>query len=303
MKALCFGSLNIDYTYKVPHFVTKGETLSSDDLLVFPGGKGLNQSVALSRSGVETYHAGCIGNEGLFLIETLSNAGIKTDFIRVLENVKSGHAIIQSQKDGDNCILLYGGANQQITKEQIDEVLSHFQKEDYLVLQNEINNMKYVIEAAHSKGLKIVLTPAPMTEAVFNYPLEYVDYLLLNKGEASALLKTKFTESDFISGEAIQKIGILFAKQLPQATVVLTLGEKGALCFTKENYFVQKAYSVSVVDTTAAGDTFAGFFIGSVMQGNSIVVSLDIASKAASLSVTRLGASTSIPSMEEVLKF
>jgi ribokinase len=303
MKALCFGSLNIDYTYKVPHFVIKGETLSSDDLLVFPGGKGLNQSVALSKSGVETYHAGCIGNEGLFLIETLINAGIQTDFVSVLENVKSGHAIIQSQKDGDNCILLYGGANQQITKKQIDEVLSHFHKEDYLVLQNEINNMEYLINTAHSKGLKIVLTPAPMTDAVFNYPLKYIDYLLLNKGEASALLHTQLTEENFMSKDSIQKIGVLFSKQLPKATVVLTLGEKGAICFTKESYFVQKAYSVSVVDTTAAGDTFAGFFIGSVMLGKTIVQALDIASKAASLSVTRLGASISIPSIEEVLKF
>lgn len=98
MKVLCFGSLNIDYTYKVEHFVQKGETISSDGLEVFSGGKGLNQSVALAKAGVNVYHAGAIGKEGMFLLEMLENAGVHTDYVKVLEDVKTGHAIIQNDK-------------------------------------------------------------------------------------------------------------------------------------------------------------------------------------------------------------
>ena len=125
MKVLSFGSLNIDYTYKVDHFVQKGETLSSESLQVFSGGKGLNQSVALAKAGVETYHAGAIGEDGKFLLEVLKEAGANTDMVAVRTDVRTGNAIIQNDKEGDNCILLYGGANQAITDEQIDETVAH----------------------------------------------------------------------------------------------------------------------------------------------------------------------------------
>ena len=134
MKVLSFGSLNIDYTYKVDHFVQKGETLSSESLQVFSGGKGLNQSVALAKAGVETYHAGAIGEDGRFLLEVLKEAGANTDMVVVRTDVRTGNAIIQNDKEGDNCILLYGGANQAITDEQIDETVAHFEKGDFLLL-------------------------------------------------------------------------------------------------------------------------------------------------------------------------
>ena len=139
MKVLCFGSLNIDYTYKVDHFVGKGETLASESLQVFGGGKGLNQSVALAKAGVEIYHAGAIGEDGKFLLQIMEAAGVHTEYVMELTNVRSGNAIIQNDREGDNCILLYGGANQSITKEHVDRTLSHFQREDYIILQNEIN--------------------------------------------------------------------------------------------------------------------------------------------------------------------
>ena len=164
MKVLCFGSLNIDYTYKVDHFVKKGETLSSGSLQVFSGGKGLNQSIALARAGAETYHAGSIGEDGRFLLEQLQDAGVDTRYVTVLETVRTGNAIIQNDKEGDNCILLYGGANQAVTTNQADAVLEHFRKGDFLVLQNEINELAYIMERAHERGMKIVLNPSPMDE-------------------------------------------------------------------------------------------------------------------------------------------
>lgn len=188
MKVLCFGSLNIDYTYKVDHFVQKGETLSSECLQVFSGGKGLNQSIALAKAGVETWHAGSIGVDGRFLLEHMEKAGVNTECVSILEDIRSGNAIIQNDKEGDNCIILYGGANQAITRAQADAVLSRCQEGDFIVLQNEINELDYIIEKAYKNRLKIVLNPSPMDEKIRKLPLEYVDYFVLNEIEAEQLL-------------------------------------------------------------------------------------------------------------------
>ena len=167
MKVLSFGSLNIDYIYKVNHFVHKGETQSSDTLNIYGGGKGLNQSVALSRAGAEVYHAGIIGVDGMFLKDTLKDAGVNTDFVEKSQNIRTGHAIIQNDIQGDNCIILYGGANQAITKEMADKVLKEFDEGDWLILQNEINEIPYIVEKASEKGMKISLNPSPMNEKIF----------------------------------------------------------------------------------------------------------------------------------------
>ena len=137
MKVLCFGSLNIDYVYHVPHFAGGGETLAAASLSRFSGGKGLNQSIALARAGLEVRHAGAVGRDGLFLLEELREAGVRTESVEVLEDARTGHAIIQRTPSGENCILLYGGANRRITREQIDRVLSDFGPGDALALQNE----------------------------------------------------------------------------------------------------------------------------------------------------------------------
>jgi len=151
MKILNFGSLNIDYTYQVEHFVRAGETLSSDSLQIFSGGKGLNQSIALSRAGADVWHAGAVGKEdGEFLLRQLEEAGVHTEFIAHTEG-KTGHAIIQKDPTGQNCILLYGGANQEITRQMADRVLESFEEGDFLILQNEISEIGYIMEKAHEK--------------------------------------------------------------------------------------------------------------------------------------------------------
>ena len=162
MKILNFGSLNIDYVYSVDHFVQKGETLLSKDLNVYSGGKGLNQSVALGRAGARVYHAGAVGADGTFLLKLLNDAGVDTSYVYQSEAVRTGNAIIQTDKTGDNCILLFGGANQEITKEQVDETIDFFEPGDFIVLQNEINEMPYIIRKAHERGMIIVFNPAPM---------------------------------------------------------------------------------------------------------------------------------------------
>ena len=135
MKILNLGSLNIDKVYSVPHFVGAGETLSSTKMETFSGGKGLNQSIALARAGATVYHAGAIGEDGRFLLKIMEDAGVHTEYVAELPDVRTGNAIIQNDREGDNCILLYGGANQAVTQEQVDEVLSHFQAGEAFHLQ------------------------------------------------------------------------------------------------------------------------------------------------------------------------
>ena len=260
MKILNFGSLNIDHVYKVPHFVKKGETLSSEDLKQYPGGKGLNQSIALAKAGMSVWHAGVIGADGQFLSDILTAAGVHTELLHTDTKMPTGHAIIQNDVQGDNCILLYGGTNQQITTTYADEVLSHFGSGDYLVLQNEINQLSYIIINAKARGMKIILNPSPMDAKIFELPLHLIDLFFVNEIEAAGLIKSK----------------------LPDAEIY------------------QPAFKIKAVDTTAAGDTFTGFFLSGLLHGKNIPASLELASKASAITCSRAGAAVSIPTMEEV---
>ncbi len=298
MKVLCFGSLNIDYTYKVPHFVKKGETLASERLQVFGGGKGLNQSVALAKAGTEVYHAGSIGQDGMFLLDMLKDAGANTDFVKVLDTVRTGNAIIQNDKSGDNCIILYGGANQAITREQVDEVMSHFESGDYLVLQNEINELGYIVEKAHEKGMIIVLNPSPMNEKILALPLDVINYFILNEVEAAQILGKEDKGE-----ESWEQIADDLLKKFPQATIVLTMGSEGSVFKNQKETVCQSIYKVQAVDTTAAGDTFSGYFIGGILSGLSAKEAMDQASKASAIAVTRKGAAPSIPLLAEVQNY
>ncbi len=309
MKVLCFGSLNIDYTYQVEHFVQKGETISSTALQVFSGGKGLNQSIALAKAGVEVYHAGAVGKDGMFLLGQLKEAGVHTGHVRVLEDVPTGHAIIQNDKNGENCILLFGGANQEITEGQVDQVLSQFQAGDCLLVQNEVNQMPYLLQRAHSMGLKIALNPSPMDEKIWELPLGLVDYFILNEIEAGQLLgagedpQGVAADGGVSLPESGEKTAELLHRKYPSAAIVLTLGEYGSVFFHQENCIRQKKYDVQAVDTTAAGDTFTGYFLGTLFRGGSEQEAMDRAAKASAIAVTRNGASPSIPALEEVLAF
>lgn len=296
MKVLCFGSLNIDYVYSVDHFVTKGETLSSTDLQVFTGGKGLNQSIALAKAGTEVYHAGAIGPDGKFLLESMEEAGVNTDYVSVLSTARTGNAIIQRDAEGDNCILLYGGTNQMITTEQVDEVLSHFSAGDYLILQNEINQLSYIMEQAHAKGMVIVLNPSPMNGTILTLPLHYVNIFMLNEVEAGQILNhgSEVTHSRLAEG---------LHEKFPGSTVLLTLGSEGSICIDKDSCISQAAFKVSVVDTTAAGDTFTGFFVGGLLSGKTTQEAMQEASAAAAIACSRAGAAPSIPTPNEVREF
>ena len=289
MKVLNFGSVNIDITYRVPHFVRPGETLSARSVTRNAGGKGFNQSVALSRAGCEVYHAGHIGEDGAFLLELCRQYGVRTDYLTQVD-VPTGNAVIQVDDDGANCILLYGGANQAMDEAFIREVLSRFDAGDLLVLQNEINCMNRLMALAHEAGLKIAINPAPMNDAIAKESLALADWIILNETEARDLIGV---EEPFAQLEALKE-------SFPYSSFLLTLGVRGAICQTNGKICTLGSCKVDAVDTTAAGDTFAGFFLAELVNGKTPEEALLTATRASALAVMRHGAAQSVPAMEEV---
>lgn len=330
MRVLNFGSLNLDYVYEVPHFVAPGETLSAAKQSVNPGGKGLNQSVALARAGADVYHAGVLGNGGAMLRDVLEASGVHTDYL-VPQDVVQGNAVIQVKADGENCIILFGGSNQCITDEQVNETLAHFDAGDWLILQNEINANARIVEAAHARGMKIVLNPSPFDARLDDVDLGKLTWLMVNEVEAEQM--TGHAQPD----EAWKVIH----EKWPHLSCVFTLGKEGCVAFRVDEADCankassaykaaravcdeqadaedkapdtfkaagadgverrkQPALSVKAVDTTAAGDTFTGYFVAEIMSGATLSRALKMATTAAAISVTRAGAAASVPTRKEV---
>ena len=289
MKLLVFGSVNIDHTYDLSHLVRAGETLSSERYTRNEGGKGFNQSIALLKAGVPVYFAGAIGQDGLFLRDRLVEMGADVTHLNVLP-VPTGHALIQVDADGQNAIILYGGANREITKDMIDRVLADFGAGDYILLQNEIANVEYIIQRAGEKGIHVVLNPSPISPELARFPFHRVAWLLLNEVEGEDLSGEKDPES---------MLNVLTARY-PRMQMVLTLGEKGAVYACGGERIRQDAFPAKAVDTTAAGDTFTGYFLASVLQGDTVCEALRRAARAASMAVERSGAAASVPLKCEV---
>ena len=290
MKVLNFGSCNIDFVYSTPHIVRAGETLLASRLDQFAGGKGLNQSVAIARAGADVYHAGCIGTDGGMLRELLRESGANVTYLRTVD-CKCGHAIIQLSPEGENSIVIYAGANAMVTQEYIDEVLSHFSACDMLVLQNEISNVDYLVRRAYERGMKIMLNPSPFNESLLGIDYSMLTYLILNETEASEI-----TGKDDVDG-----IISFFREKYPSLKVIFTIGSRGCIYFDSDTAERQSAFIVEVKDTTAAGDTFTGYFVASIARGEPVAKALRIASAAAAISVSRSGAAPSIPTRHEVM--
>lgn len=296
MRVLNFGSLGIDYVFSVEHFVRPGETILVKERNIFPGGKGLNQSIALARAGVEVYQAGAIGkSDGQFLIDLLEKNGIDCRYVYVNPETGSQNALIQVIPEGQNNILLYGGANREIRQEEIGKTLKEFKAGDYLILQNEISRVGEIMELGAEIGMKIVFNPSPLSSEIASYPLDQVDTLILNEIEGG----------DLSGCEDKDRMIYALREKFPKARLILTLGEDGCMYLEPgmETAVAQKAFRVKAVDTTAAGDTFTGYVLAGLMKDEDIRETLRIACGASAVSVTRAGASVSIPSMDEVEEF
>ena len=292
MRILNFGSLNMDYIYQVEHFVRPGETLSVLSRSETAGGKGLNQSIALARAGASVILAGCLGAGGEALKSILAENGVNTELLLPVQEPQ-GHTVIQVNPEGENCILLFGGSNQCIPEKYVRQVISRFG----LILQNEINQLPLIISLASAAGMHIVLNPSPCSAALDKVDFSVLDWLLVNEIEAEQ-----------ISGQREpDQVWENLHTRYPELSLLITLGSKGSVAYraagqTTEVYR-KEAFRVKAVDTTAAGDTYTGYFVHGLIKGDSLSSCMDQAGRAAAIAVTRPGAAGSIPWRKELDAF
>lgn len=292
MKILVFGSLNIDHDYHMDHIAKEKETIFAEEYSVVAGGKGLNASIALARSGVKVYLAGNIGNDAKVLEDVLEANRVDTSYLNHVDE-PNGHAIIQIDKNGENSIFIYGGSNQSITTEYIDSVINEFEEGDFIILQNEINNEAYLIEKAAQHKLTVFMNPSPFNEKIFTYPLNLVDYFFINEVEGNALTGKKEPE------EILDQLRVDY----PETHFVLTVGANGSYYQYKDERIQQQAYKVEAIDTVGAGDTFMGYFIFGLSREYSVKECMELATKASAITVTRKGAADSIPTLHEISNY
>lgn len=286
------GSINIDHLYQVDHFVRPGETLGSTDYQTVLGGKGANQSIALARAGAEVRHIGALGQQDAWALTQLQEAGVNTGDVVLLPQA-SGHAIIQLTRAAENAIILYPGANHRLTDPQLAQALATGKTGDWLLMQNETNGLETAIARARHQGLTLAFNPAPMEAARVRPLLGQIDWLIVNEVEAMDLTETHSIK------EAEQALVTLY----PQLHTLLTLGKEGVVYLHQTHRDSVVAHSVEAVDTTAAGDTFIGYALAALAAGKSPAQAMALGSAAAAICVTRLGASSSIPTLEETRAF
>lgn len=292
MKIYNFGSLNVDRVYGVEDFVRAGETILAKSLSFFPGGKGLNQTIALARAGANVYHVGCIGRDGGILKDTLVENQVPLTYVKEMD-ADGGHTALQVSESGQNAIIVYSGTNHMLTENFVNEVMQTIEPGDYVLMQNEINLVPYIIRKAKEAGAQVALNPSPITKELMSYPLEMVDLFIVNEIEGEAVTGEKEP----------QKILAAFREKYPHAKIVLTLGSEGS-CYQDETTFaMQEIYKNTVVDTTGAGDTYCGYLLTCLMEGVPVKEALHMATAASSIAVSRQGAAPSIPKREEVEAF
>lgn len=286
-KIICLGSLNLDHVYQLPHSLRDGETMTSLSYRVTCGGKGGNQSIAAARGGGEVFHAGRIGHDGDMLRRNLAAAGVNVELLET-GDVPTGHAIVLVNEHGNNSIVLYPGANRSLSDDYLRRVIAAAAPGDILLMQNETNQLANAMRLGKEAGLKTAFNFAPFNRNE-ELPLELVDYLFLNEIEGEGL-----------SGESEPgKMLAALEKRYPETTTVITCGADGAY----SGAFHAKSPRVAAVDTTAAGDTFIGYFLNETLKGNGLAEALDMACHAAALCVCRSGAAESIPAYAEVVSF
>ena len=289
MKILNFGSMNIDFVYAVDHILQPGETLMAGSRSVHNGGKGLNQSIAVARAGGNVWHAGVAGEDGGRLIRALEENGVHTEHVR-REAGPSSHTVIQVDRNGQNCIIVFNGERMKVSEDQIDRVLEAFEPGDLLLMQNELDNSPLIMRKGAQRGLQVAFNPSPINEGLRAYPLECVSWFIMNETEGKALTGRDDPQ------EILDEMGRLY----PNAKVVLTLGSDGAYCRCGGETAFQPAVKTEVVDTTAAGDTFTGYFLTAISEGLPVGQAMALAAKAASIAVSRPGAADSIPLRREM---
>ncbi|MCA8834235.1 MAG: ribokinase [Proteobacteria bacterium] len=281
---LNFGSINIDYVYRLQTLPQAGETLSCQGFARYLGGKGINQSIAIARAGGTVKHIGAVGADGAFALAQIADMGLDTNDIRVTDT-NTGHAVICLDKQGENHIIIHAGANAELTENQINSALDTNPKAEWVVIQNETNLTEYIAKSAKERGLSLAYSAAPFDAVACQTILPYLDILAVNETEATALshaMKTPITD-------------------LKIPTLLITKGAKGAELWQNGACISVRGLPVKAIDTVGAGDTFFGSFIARLQNDTPAQEALNYAASAAALQCTQKGAATAIPSQQTVL--
>lgn len=298
---LVIGSLNMDFVIEVSKMPLPGQTILGKDFKLVPGGKGANQAYAMGKLGAKTSMIGAIGNDeyGEKLLENLNSVNVNIDGIIKLENENTGCAFINVDENAENSIVVIGGANVRITKEMIDANFKLIEQAEIIVMQLEIplDVVEYIAQKAKKEGKLIILDPAPALRGLSKEILSNID-----------IIKPNETEIQIISGMEIKSEEdiIKAAKSLIEKgvkNVIVTLGGAGSLLVTKDSEKKFSSPKVKAIDTTAAGDTFTAGLAKSLLEGKSIEESIKFGHIASAIAVTRKGAQTSIPSLEDIDEF
>jgi ribokinase len=278
------GSINIDHFYRLPHLPAPGETLAAETYTVGLGGKGANQSVAAARAGARVFHIGGVGAEP-WSLERLVSFGVDCRHVQRCD-VATGHAIINVDHAGENSIVLFAGANRAFDASGVARALQGAGPQDTLMMQNETAHQLDAARLARSKGMRVVYSAAPFEVGAVRAVLPYVSLLVLNAVEAAQLSAALEMDMDV----------------LPVPELLVTRGAEGAEWrdLARGSRVVQPAFQVRPVDTTGAGDTFAGYFVAALDMGRPAREALRFAAAAAAVKVTRAGTADVIPARSEV---
>lgn len=282
------GSINVDHLYDLPRLPAPGETVAATGLTSGLGGKGANQSVAAALAGARVRHVGAVGPDGPPLVDRLAEFGIDTSGVRITDT-PTGHAIVMVDVSGENQIVIYSGANMAQDIDVITRILGQASRGDWLMLQNETSLQAETAAKAQARGMNVAYSAAPFDVQAVEAVLPHVTLLIVNQVEAEQLVMARGTP-------------IL---DIPVPNVLVTKGAKGADWHDTHlrSTVSVPAFQVTAIDTTGAGDTFAGYVVAGLSQGLSPRSALRRASAAAAISVTRKGTSDAIPSLAEVQDF
>lgn len=288
----------MDMVVKASHIPVSGETILGGSFLMNPGGKGANQAVATARLGGNTTFISKVGSDvfGKQSVQLFNNEGIDTSGILSDNTTPSGVALITVDDLGENAIVVASGANANLTPQDVEVALRKIKDVTLFLLQLEIpmSTVQYAVEYASAKGIKIIINPAPVNDFISSlFPL--IDILTPNRYEAEQL--TGVTVTDFNSAKAAAKL--LQGKGVK--TVVITLGSKGAVLLHNNEFNIVPAVNCKAIDTTAAGDVFNGALSVAIAEGREMLPAVEFACKAAAISVTRMGAQSSIPNRNELI--
>jgi ribokinase len=300
-KVIVVGSINMDLVVRARRIPTPGETVLGSDFGTFPGGKGANQAVAAARQGADVAFLGRVGSDsfGEQLISKLQAEGIDTQHIGVDPTAASGVALITLDAVGQNSIVVASGANHELTPRHIQEASASFIDADILLLQLEtpLATVTAAARLAKSQGVKVVFNPAP-AQPLPDGLLSNLDVLIPNESETALLTGLPVDSLEQVETAARR----LLARGV--RSVVVTLGKRGALYVTQGLPAGHiPAYTVDVVDTTAAGDSFVGALSVALAEGHSLEDAVQVGCAAGALATTRLGAQPSIPSRVEIEAF